>query len=387
MSAFVEWLADAGKSAGSAAMTGASEGLVGSLFGRSGFQRKKDQMQLNEQMMQIQQQLALEAYQKQQELIKDQREYDEKQWNEKNSPEAIVRNLEKAGINAAQFFSGGSSSIQPFSGGSAAAAPMAHSSSGGGLSYQTPQFPGNPLALAQIEDLRASANLKNAQADNEPIRGDLLQQQVELEQWKNAGMPYATEMLAINAEILRVTKDDKINLSSMEVKTAAANLDKLAAQIRDYDDKHDLQGLRKQELTNQCAIQVASFVAKLWEAELTRANISVSNATVTLLQEQAIEASIRSLNGWSDFQIKQPDVWAALNYDPHLMQLMKHGNGFVGSVFSSLVPVVSALYDPDGNFLKGRPLKDYLSGSDSSGSEKTQRVVNSIRRTRGFKGK
>lgn len=344
MSAFVEWLADAGKSAGSAAMTGASQGLVGSLFGRSGFQRKKDQMQLNEQMMQIQQQLALEAYQKQQELIKDQREYDEKQWNEKNSPEAIVRNLEKAGINAAQFFSGGSSSIQPFSGGSAAAAPMAHSSSGGGLSYQTPQFPGNPLALAQIEDLRASANLKNAQADNEPIRGDLLQQQVELEQWKNAGMPYATEMLAINAEILRVTKGDKINLSSMEVKTAAANLDKLAAQIRDYDDKHDLQGLRKQELTNQCALQVASFAAKVAEVYLIRANTQVSNATVEVLKEQARKYAIDYLNGQLDFVRNMPKAAGALRTSAGSQGMQDlAGGGIVGAITGALGGIVDLI--------------------------------------------
>lgn len=344
MGAFVEWLADAGESAGSAAMTGASQGLFGSLFGRSGFQRKKDQMQLNEQMMQIQQQLALEAYQKQQELIKDQREYDEKQWNEKNSPEAIVRNLEKSGINASQFFSGGSSSIQPFSGGSAAAAPMAHSSSGGGLSYQTPQFPGNPLALAQIEDLRASANLKNAQADNEPIRGDLLRQQVELEQWKNAGMPYATEMLAINAEILRVTKGDKIDLSSMEVKTAAANLDKLAVQIRDYDDKHDLQGLRKQELTNQCAIQAASFAAKVAEVYLIRANTQVSNATVEVLKEQAKKYAIDYLNGQLELVQNLPKTAGALRTSPGSQALQNlAGGGIVGAITGAIGGIVDFL--------------------------------------------
>lgn len=359
MSAFVEWLADAGKSAGSAAMTGASQGLVGSLFGRSGFQRKKDQMQLNEQMMQIQQQLATEAYQKQQELIKDQREYDEKQWNEKNSPEAIVRNLEKAGINAAQFLSGGSSSIQPFSGGSAAAAPMAHSSSGGGLSYQTPQFPGNPLALAQIEDLRASANLKNAQADNEPIRGELLEQQVELEQWKNAGMPYANEMLAINAEILRVTKGDKIDLSSMEVKTAAANLDKLAAQIRDYDDKHDLQGLRKQELTNQCALQVASFSAKVAETYLIRANTRVSNATVEVLKEQARNYAVDYLNNQLDVVQNIPKAAGALRTSAG-SQALKNlaGGGIIGAVTGAIGGIVdfftpqSVKGDTYGKFLE-----------------------------------
>lgn len=348
MSAFVEWLADAGKSAGSAAMTGASQGLVGSLFGRSGFQRKKDQMQLNEQMMQIQQQLALEAYQKQQELIKDQREYDEKQWNEKNSPEAIVRNLEKAGINAAQFLSGGSSSIQPFSGGSAAAAPMAHSSSGGGLSYQTPQFPGNPLALAQIEDLRASANLKNAQADNEPIRGELLEQQVELEQWKNAGMPYANEMLAINAEILRVTKGDKINLSSMEVKTAAANLDKLGRQIRDYDDKHDVSDIMKQQAINQCALQVASFAAKVAEAYLIRANTQVSNATVEVLKEQARKYAIDYLNGRLDFVQNIPKAAGALRTTPKGQALVQlSGGGIVGSVTGALAGVMAFFASPE----------------------------------------
>ncbi len=321
---------------------------------------------------------------KQKELISDERAYQEDLYNRLQSPEAMVKQLEAAGINPAQFLSGGSSAIQPMTSPTgAASAPSAHSGSGGGISYQTPQFPGNPLAVAQIADLQASANLKNAQADNEPIRGSLLTQQAELEKWKNVGMPYATEMLATNAMILRVTSEDKINLSSLEVSTAVANLDKIGRQIQELDDKHDLHGLMKQQAINQCSIQVASFVAKLWEAELTKANIQVSNATVALLKEQAIEASVRALNGFADFTIKQPDVWAAMNYDPHFMQLLKNGRGIIGSTLAACVPFVAALYDSDGNFVKGRPLKDYLSGSNSD--PKSERNLAKVREH--FKGR
>lgn len=304
MSAFVEWLADAGKSAGSAAMTGASQGLAGSLFGRSGFQRKKDQMQLNEQMMQIQQQLALEAYQKQQELIKDQREYDEKQWNEKNSPEAIVRNLEKAGINAAQFLSGGSSSIQPFSGGSAAAAPMAHSSSGGGLSYQTPQFPGNPLALAQLEESRArvrnidaDTRVKDEQAPYYRALTDLKDSEQILTDLNAVGVGFANDMKAVNLRVARALEDTNVALGKAELSKMVTQTDLFRRQIRDLDDKHDLHGMRKQELKNQLDIQVASE-AVLWAREAAaRKGLQLTDGQIALIHEQALKvASDTDLN-------------------------------------------------------------------------------------------
>ena len=333
-----------GKAASGLASSGisaAGSGLVGSIFGRSGYQRKKDAMQLAEFNHHLNDLMYDKALRDTERLTKEERAYQEDLYKRLQSPEAMVRQLEEAGINPGQFFSGGSSPISPMVSPSPVQAPLSHSSGPGGISYQTPQFPGNPLTLAQIEDLRASANLKNAQADNEPIRGALMQQQTELTSLKAAGMPFANELLATNSTLARLTMGDKLDLSSLSVKTSIAQLNKIAADIQALNDKHDLHGIMKQQAINQCALQVASYCAKIAETYLLRANTRVSNAQVEVLKQQAEKYAVDILNGKLDFIKNVPEAAGALRTSSGSQALRNlAGGGVIGAVTGALGGIV-----------------------------------------------
>lgn len=309
MSAFLTALASAGAKAGEAALssaaTGASSGLVGSIFGRSGFQRKKDQMQLNEQSMQINQQLAQEAYMKQKELISDERAYQEDLYNRLQSPEAMVKQLEAAGINPAQFLSGGSSAIQPMTSPTGAvSAPSAHSGSGGGISYQTPQFPGNPFAIAQLEESRArvdninaDTNVKGQQVPYYQALTALTNSDRVLSDLNSVGVGFTNDMKALNFDIASSLKSTKIAEGRASLDQMLARTQVFARQIQEMDDRHDLHGMRKQELKNQLDIQIASC-ALLWAREsAAHKGIELTDSQIGLIYEQALKtASETDLN-------------------------------------------------------------------------------------------
>lgn len=243
-------------------------------------------------------------------LIADQRDYDEKQWDEKNSPEAIVRNLEAAGINAAQFFSGGSSSIQPFTGDSAASPSLP--GSGHSLPGYSPRYLLDPLSMAQVADLSASAELKRSQADlteHESVYKDSLtalngSKQV-LANLQAEGVPFANRMAEVNARIAEALEGTNVTLGEAGLSKMVMQTDLFRRQIRDLDDKHDLHGMRKQELKNQLDIQVASE-AVLWAREAAaRKGLQLTDGQIALIHEQALKVASETDLNEQDSDLKQ----------------------------------------------------------------------------------
>lgn len=268
------------------------------------FMREMWESQKNEWY--YQQQYA-EEYQKR--VTEDARRYAEeltaREWDLYNSPSAQIRAMREAGMNPNAILSKGSSPVTPTqTEANGAQNPALTGSGGASLPGYSPRYYQDPLVMAQVADLSASADLKKSQAsltEHEAAYKDSLtalngSKQV-LTNLQAEGVPFANRMAEVNTRIAEALEGTNVSLGKGELQKLFTQVDLFRRQIQDYDDRHDLHGLRKQELKNQLDIQVASC-ALLWVRErAARKGIELTDAQIALIYEQALQvASETDLN-------------------------------------------------------------------------------------------
>lgn len=279
------------------------------------FMREMWESQKNEWY--YQQQYA-EEYQKR--VTEDARRYAEeltaREWDLYNSPSAQIRAMREAGMNPNAILSKGSSPVTPTqTEANGAQNPALTGSGGASLPGYSPRYYQDPLVMAQVADLSASADLKKSQAsltEHEAAYKDSLtalngSKQV-LTNLQTEGVPFANRMAEVNTRIAEALEGTKVSLGKGELNKMIMQTALFARQIQDYDDRHDLHGLRKQELKNQLDIQVASE-ALLWAREAAaRKGIELTDAQIAMVWEQAFNlASETDLNTLS-WHIRQPEL-------------------------------------------------------------------------------
>jgi len=268
------------------------------------FMREMWERQKNEWY--YQQQYA-EEYQKR--VTEDARRYAEeltaREWDLYNSPSAQIKAMREAGMNPNAILSKGSSPVTPTqTEANGAQNPAITGSGGASLPGYSPRYYQDPLVMAQVADLSASADLKKSQAsltEHEAAYKDSLtalngSKQV-LTNLQAEGVPFANRMAEVNTRIAEALEGTNVSLGKGELQKLFTQVDLFRRQIQDYDDRHDLQGLRKQELKNQLDIQVASC-ALLWVRErAAQKGIELTDAQIGLIYEQALQvASETDLN-------------------------------------------------------------------------------------------
>ena len=247
------------------------------------------------------QQQYVEDYQKR--VTADARRYAEaltaREWDLYNSPSAQIKAMLEAGMNPNAILSKGSSPVTPTqTEANGAQNPAITGSGGASLPGYSPRYYQDPLVMAQVADLSASADLKKSQAsltEHEASYKDSLtalngSKQV-LANLQAEGVPFANRMAEVNARIAEALEGTNVSLGKGELQKLYTQVDLFRRQIQDYDDRHDLQGLRKRELKNQLDIQVASC-ALLWVREAAaRKGIDLTDAQISLVYEQALQAA------------------------------------------------------------------------------------------------
>ena len=113
------------------------------------------------------QQQYAEEYQKR--VTEDARRYAEeltaREWDLYNSPSAQIRAMREAGMNPNAILSKGSSPVTPAqTEANGAQNPAITGSGGASLPGYSPRYYQDPLVMAQVADLSASADLKKSQA-------------------------------------------------------------------------------------------------------------------------------------------------------------------------------------------------------------------------------
>ena len=253
------------------------------------------------------QQQYAEEYQRR--LTQDARQYAEdltaREWDLYNSPTAQIEAMRKAGMNPNALLSKGSSPVSPVQTDALGAEnPSITGSGGASLPGYSPRYYQDPLVMAQVADLTASADLKRSQAEltgHEAAYKDSLTALNGSKQFltnlQAEGVPFANRMAELNLSIASALKDTTISLGKGELDKMSAMIDLFRREIRDYDDRHDLHGLRKQELKNQLDIQVASFALLIAREEATRKGIELTDAQIGLIYEETLKtASETDLN-------------------------------------------------------------------------------------------
>lgn len=247
------------------------------------------------------QQQYAEEYQKR--VTEDARRYSEeltaREWDLYNSPSAQIRAMREAGMNPNAILSKGSSPVTPAqTEANGAQNPAITGSGGSSLPGYSPRYYQDPLVMAQVADLSASADLKKSQAsltEHEAAYKDSLtalngSKQV-LTNLQAEGVPFANRMAEVNTRIAEALEGTNVSLGKGELRKLFTQVDLFRRQIQDYDDRHDLHGLRKQELKNQLDIQVASC-ALLWVRErAAQKGIEFTDAQIALIYEQALQAA------------------------------------------------------------------------------------------------
>ena len=276
------------------------------------FMREMWERQKNEWY--YQQQYA-EEYQKR--VTEDARRYAEeltaREWDLYNSPSAQIKAMREAGMNPNAILSKGSSPVTPAqTEANGAQNPAITGSGGASLPGYSPRYYQDPLVMAQVADLSASADLKKSQAEltgHEAAYKDSLtalngSKQV-LTNLQAEGVPFANRMSEVNTRIAEALEGTNVSLGKGQLSKMIAQTALFARQIQDYDDRHDLHGLRKQELKNQLDIQVASE-ALLWAREAAaRKGIDLTDAQIGLVYEQALKAASETALNEQDSAFKQ----------------------------------------------------------------------------------
>ena len=247
------------------------------------------------------QQQYAEEYQKR--LTSDARKYAEdltaREWDLYNSPTAQIRAMREAGMNPNALLSKGSSPVTPTQTEANGAQNPAITGSGGiSLPGYSPRYYQDPLVMAQVADLSASADLKKSQAEltvHEAAYKDSLTalkgSEKILTDLNAEGVPFATEMKAVAARVASALEGTNIALGKGELVKMGQQISLFGRQIQDYDDRHDLHGLRKQELRNQLNIQAASYALLVTRELATQAGIKLTDAQISLIEEQTKEAA------------------------------------------------------------------------------------------------
>lgn len=208
----------------------------------------------------------------QSQLNRDQFDYE----YEKQSPKAIRKELEKAGLNPALMY-----------GGSSASGIQASIDGVGLSSFSNPhtsvQANSNPLALSQLEvmdaqaqDLEASAKLKESQANQ---IDELLPGTKELLSQQGLSERNRARILGVNADIDEILKTESIENKRVLFETATADLRSL---ILDNEMKQFTQS--KQE--EQYNLGLAEMFVRM---ALTASQISLNEASVNLTNEKVRE--------------------------------------------------------------------------------------------------
>lgn len=332
------------------------------------------------------QQQYAEAYQKR--VTADARRYAEdltaREWDLYNSPSAQIKAMREAGMNPNAILSKGSSPVTPTqTEANGAQNPAITGSGGASLPGYSPRYYQDPLVMAQVADLSASADLKKSQAsltEHEAAYKDSLtalngSKQV-LTNLQAEGVPFANRMAEVNTRIAEALEGTNVSLGKGELQKLFTQVDLFRRQIQDYDDRHDLQGLRKQELKNQLNIQVASC-ALLWVRErAAQKGIELTDAQIALVWEQVYEAASRTDLNDLDFRIKSPHAKWSDQRDPVYYGL--YGlPGPIGSVVSSVT-----------SFYEGFQMEHDRFSNGYQPQRNLDRVRRSFSRTRSkYKGK
>ncbi|WP_317318927.1 hypothetical protein, partial [Alistipes communis] len=147
-------------------------------------------------------------------------------------------------------------------------------------------------------------------------------------------------MAEVNTRIAEALEGTNVSLGKGELQKLFTQVDLFRRQIQDYDDRHDLRGLRKQELKNQLDIQVASC-ALLWVRErAARKGIELTDAQIALVWEQVYETASQTDLNDLDFRIKSPQAKWSDQRDPVYSGLY----GLPGSI-GSVVSAVTSFYE------------------------------------------
>ena len=322
------------------------------------------------------QQQYAEEYQKR--VTADARRYAEeltaREWDLYNSPSAQIKAMREAGMNPNAILSKGSSPVTPTqTEANGAQNPAITGSGGASLPGYSPRYYQDPLVMAQVADLSASADLKKSQASltqHEAAYKDSLtalngSKQV-LANLQAEGVPFANRMAEVNTRIAEALEGTNVSLGKGELQKLYTQVDLFRRQIQDYDDRHDLQGLRKQELKSQLDIQVASC-ALLWAREAAaRKGIELTDSQISLIYEQALQVASETDLNEQMLNINRPK------------EAYSEGRGYSGVAYDDLGGVV-------GNAV--RSLSRFLENNIARRTYSAPRHSNLDRVRNKFKGK
>lgn len=280
----------------SGAMSGGSSGLLGQIFG--GMNAKR-QWKYQRKAMELQQRYALEQMAKQFEYGQKQWDYTFNKQNEYNDPTNVFARFRNAGATPAAVLGQSGASMGATLGGEMGSTG-ASGPSAGGASYgaTSPYYAMNALTTAQLRNINADTEHKNADADY--LRGET--HSVDYRKRRDDLDLKAGDLANQNAEQIRnintaraIIMDNDAQLSTI---TFGYRLESVMADLQILKDQADILRAQKSALARQAEASYLATIATAFmysesaKSEVTRRYLMSKQANLVDQQAQLTEQQV-----------------------------------------------------------------------------------------------